>query len=102
MMQADLFAEAAYPNTPGARRNRCSRDAAQCVRPVARPLREQVFVLIKDNALTADEAAALLGRSVLAIRPRLSELVKQGRICDSGHTRKNTSGIKATVWRIAA
>jgi predicted ArsR family transcriptional regulator len=48
---------------------------------------------------TADEAASELGESILAIRPRLSELVALGKIEDSGLRRKNASGMTATVWR---
>jgi hypothetical protein len=47
---------------------------------------------------TADEAARKLHRSVLAVRPRVAELHKAGRLKFSGAVRKNRSGKEATVW----
>jgi len=35
----------------------------------------------------------------LSIRPRLTELLALGKIADTGETRTNASGKKATVWR---
>jgi len=50
--------------------------------------------------MTADECATRLGRSVLAIRPRFTEMQKRGWIFKSGTRRKNSSGLYATVWTI--
>lgn len=50
---------------------------------------------------TADEIATKLGESVLAMRPRLTELFKSGAITWSGK-RPNRSGRLARVWRLAS
>jgi predicted ArsR family transcriptional regulator len=51
------------------------------------------------DGLTADEIAAKLGASVLAIRPRVSELFHAGMIEKSGQRRLNQSGLAAHVWK---
>jgi DNA-binding IclR family transcriptional regulator len=52
--------------------------------------------------LTADEIAAKLGESVLAVRPRVSELFHAGLIEKTGERRPNASGLNAHVWKKAA
>jgi hypothetical protein len=52
--------------------------------------------------LTADEIAARLGESVLAVRPRVSELFHAGVIEKTGNRRRNASGLLAHVWKKAA
>lgn len=98
-MEPDLFSSLAYPNVPGAWRSRTSRAAAEAVKPRAATLRGQVLAMLKAEALTADEVAARMKRTVLCIRPRLSELVKKELIFDTGNTRPNASGIAAVVWK---
>lgn len=66
----------------------------------AASLRAQVLAAIKLRPLTADEVAAQLQRSVLSIRPRLSELVNSGQIMRSDERRTNVSGRTANVWRV--
>jgi predicted ArsR family transcriptional regulator len=51
--------------------------------------------------LTADEVAARLGESVLAVRPRVSELFHAGLIEKTGDRRANASGLAAHVWKKA-
>ncbi|MEM7121911.1 MAG: hypothetical protein AAF563_11580 [Pseudomonadota bacterium] len=61
-------------------------------------IREQVFdCLWFSDGLTPDEVASRLGLSVLTVRPRCSELMRHGRIVDSGTRRVNASGRKAKV-----
>jgi hypothetical protein len=105
-MQIDLFSQVLcetivriYPNAPGFKTGGTSRAAAERVRPRAVTLRDMVYGLLKVEALSADQCAAKLDKSVLSIRPRLSELLAQGKIYDTGRTRKNESGISAVVWR---
>lgn len=88
-----------YPSKPGWKRTGTSRDAAKAITPRAPTLRDKVLALLKADALTADECAAALKETVLSVRPRLSELVKMGLIYDTGVTSKNTSGVRAVVWR---
>ncbi len=92
-----------YPETPGSKVAGPSRDAAEAERSRAATLRDQVLLLLAfGDELTADECAAKIGASVLAIRPRLSELVAMNKIQDAGTRRKNASGHSATVWKYVA
>lgn len=105
MKQASLFNVTPYGLTPkkiepGAQMSETSRAAAKSVVVTAATLREAVLEELKRAALTADEAAAALDQSVLAIRPRLSELKRLGLIEDSGIRRTNESGKSAAVWRV--
>lgn len=92
-----------YPATPGYKVDGPSRDAAIAMIPTAGTLRYRVFNAIEKaaNGLTADECAELLSETVLAIRPRFTELANGGWIEDAGTRRKNASGRAATVWRAA-
>ena len=51
------------------------------------------------GGLTADEIAAKLAASVLAVRPRVSELFHAARIEKTGERRRNQSGLAAHVWK---
>lgn len=88
-----------YPATPGFKRAGTSEDAAKAMDSRAPTLREKVLALLQKDALTADECAAALEETVLAVRPRLSELVKLNLIYDTGLRSKNSSGVSATIWR---
>jgi predicted ArsR family transcriptional regulator len=61
----------------------------------------EVFALTP-SGLTADEIAAKLDESVLAVRPRVSELFHAGLIEKTGERRHNASGLPAHVWKKAA
>lgn len=98
MNQPGLF-DTPYPASPGWKREGTSRTAAEKMAPRAPTLRDALLGLLKGAALTTDEAAAKLGKSILSIRPRASELLAMGLIYDTGKTRKNDSGVQATVWR---
>lgn len=50
------------------------------------------------KGLTADECALALREDKLSIRPRVSELVRDGFLKDSGIRRKNKSGKTAAVF----
>lgn len=54
------------------------------------------------SGLTADEIAAKLDESVLAVRPRVSELFHAGVIEKTGDRRPNASGLNAHVWKKTA
>jgi hypothetical protein len=51
------------------------------------------------SGMTADEAARALGLSVLATRPRVTELRKLGLLEPTGARRRNDSGLLAAVLR---
>ena len=72
--------------------------AAQPDTASAMMLRERCMEILCERACTADEVAELLSRSVLSIRPRISELSRLGAIRDSLKRRKNISGHSAIVW----
>lgn len=93
-----------YPNEPGWKEPTTSRDAARQVAGDAALLRERVFTAIAAagaRGITADQAAAAVERSVLSVRPRVTELAKADppRITPTGERRANESGMSARVWR---
>jgi len=89
-----------YPNTPGHKGPaETSRAAADAIKPKVLTIRESVLAAITLwGPMTADEIASRLRLSILAVRPRCSELCKLGVIQDSGERRLNASGIRAVVW----
>lgn len=74
--------------------------AGDRIRPKTPTLREQVLTVLRRGNFTADEVAERMGKSVLAVRPRVTELGAAGAIEDTGLRRPNSSGVQATVWRI--
>ena len=92
-----------YPNSPGHKEWTTSKDAADAIAPTLSERQTEVFDAYKavgERGLTADEVASKVDRSVLAVRPRVSELGVLGLIERSGERRANESGLKAAVWRI--
>lgn len=89
-----------YPYTPGWKRRDTAQQAAAAMEPKAKTLREKVLDVLRVHDCTADEVAENVGKSILSIRPRLSELVELGKIEDTGGRRKNESGHRAIVWRV--
>jgi DNA-directed RNA polymerase specialized sigma24 family protein len=94
-MMTDLFN---YPNRPGYKRDGTSKAAAQAVKDKAPTIRDQVLSLLKRQDCTPDEAAAILGLSILTVRPRFSELSRMHRIIKTGSKRRNDSGMNADVY----
>ncbi len=96
------FGDRPYPESPGYKELTTSKDAARIMKSRAGDLRERVYTAIRAAGmlgLTADQAAAAIGESVLAIRPRVTELAKTERIERTGERRVNESGLHAAVWR---
>lgn len=86
-----------YPTEPGWKAPGTSQEAAATVD--AQTLRSLVLEALRQHgAMTADACAAWLGRSVLSIRPRFSELRAMGRIVNTGRLGTNASGRMAIVW----
>jgi len=101
-MKDRYFGDRPYPATPGWSEPTTSKAAARSIGHRAGDLRDRVLTALReagDSGLTADEAAAALRESVLAVRPRLTEL--KGKIEPTGERRANASGLSAKVWRIA-
>lgn len=98
----DLFSYAErYPLSPGFKEPGASRAAAEKMKPRAPTLRDMVLREIKAaglRGLTADEAAAAIGKTEFAVRPRLTELYRLGLITKTKDRRPNASGVDATVW----
>jgi hypothetical protein len=90
----------AYPSAPGFKAAGPSEEAAKAIASVAATLRNQVRDAIANapGGLTADEVAHKLNRSILSVRPRVSELRRLGEIKQSGARGKNESGMSASVW----
>jgi hypothetical protein len=76
-----------------------SNAAGDRIRPKTPTLREQVLTVLSRGCFTADEVAERMGKSVLAVRPRVAELGAAGALVDTGMRRKNASGANAIVWR---
>lgn len=90
-----------YHETIGYQRTETSFNAAVRVAVNARNVRDRVAaVLAERGPMTADEIAAVLGLSILTVRPRVTDLNKAGRIEDTGARRQTGSGNAAIVWRI--
>jgi DNA-binding IclR family transcriptional regulator len=89
-----------YPIEPGHKVVGPSEEAAKAISGIASTLRDQVRRIIATNpgGLTADEIAHKLNRSILSVRPRVSELRRLGEIKQSGSRGKNESGMSATIW----
>lgn len=88
-----------YPFLPGYKATGTSQQAAESMRQSAATLRTRALSLLMDEPLTADEVAQRMNETVLAIRPRCTELLKLGLIEDSGKRRLNASGRPAIVWK---
>ena len=99
----DLFDLPPAPRMPGYKERTTSREAALRIAGEAHTMRGEVLQAFRDvwpAGLTADEAAAMVGRSVLAIRPRISEIKDAGQIEATESRRKNASGMSARVWKL--
>ncbi len=101
----DLFGETVehYPLYPGSKTrslNSPSRKAAEAIAPDAKTLRARAFRgLMKSAGLTADEVAAEIGASILAVRPRITELRALGVVIATEARRPSSTGSLSTVWR---
>jgi predicted transcriptional regulator len=89
-----------YPEQPGFKTNGTSQEAAHNVTPKAERLRDQCLVLLQTKgARTADEISTVLDETPFNIRPRVTELFKQGKIEKTGLRRPGLSGASMIVWK---
>lgn len=98
-MSEPSFFSILYPDIPGFKRDGTSKSASEAIAPRAVSIQQRVLDLLKTKTLTPDEAADALGISILAVRPRFTELSVKGLIIRTGQRRANTSGLLADVWR---
>jgi hypothetical protein len=87
-----------YPDEPGWKEGDTSREAAESMSLRAVKLRKQCYDVIRQYpGHTADEIADLLDESLLAIRPRISELRRMQYVRNHGRG-CNRSGMAAHRW----
>jgi len=98
----EVAAPASYPSAPGYKAAGTSKDAAEAIAPRAVKLRDLVLAEIRRKPSTPDEVAKRLGQTVLAVRPRFTELSQFRQIEKTGERRENASGQKANVYRAVA
>lgn len=93
-----------YPNSAGYIDRDTSKLAADAIESKGRAqiLREKCLERLTVCPMTADEVAATLSEDILSIRPRITELLKQDLIEDTGERRESWSGRKAKVMRVKA
>ena len=92
-----------YPLSPGSKEDGTSLEAAELIKAGAETIRKKVYDAIcnKGNfGATADEIAELLNLSPFTVRPRVTELYKQGKI-ERTDRRKNSSGAMAYVYKVS-
>jgi predicted Rossmann fold nucleotide-binding protein DprA/Smf involved in DNA uptake len=76
------------------------REAREAIAERVPRLRQAVLEALRKRPMTADEVAEAIGESILAVRPRVTELHNDGILYDSGERRVNLSGRPATVWAV--
>jgi len=76
---------------------------AEVINPVRETLAAKCLKLVSEapHGLTASQAAAALGWDLCSIRPRFTELLRHGKIKDSGERRKARTRVGEIVWVVA-
>lgn len=90
-----------YPKTPGHRGIETSIAAAKALERKHPTQKQLVYDVIDATGLKGcigDEVAEKLGWTKYEVRPRTSDLRREGRIVDSGKRRKSRKGIRSIVW----
>ena len=75
-------------------------EAYEHIKPKIRPIKKRIFSALLMKPMTSNEVAEYLDISLLSVRPRLSELLKQGEIFDTNKRRRNASGSNEIVWQL--
>lgn len=92
-----------YPHTAGHRGVDTSVAAASAIERSGRAgdYRSMVLAIYRRGGeFTADEIATLMNADILTIRPRVTELVKQELLEDTGIRRRSSRGKASRVYRI--
>ncbi len=97
------MSELIYPDAPGFKVAGPSEQAAEAISGTANKMWAAILAQFAQypGGATADEIAKDLNLSLLSVRPRVSELNRNGLNEQTGARRKNESGMTATVWQIA-
>jgi predicted ArsR family transcriptional regulator len=92
------------PASAGFKAAGTSAEAARHARISAKVVRARVVAhMARSNApVSADETAEAIGMSILTVRPRFSEMHKDGTIYDTGERGINTSGRSCSMWRLTS
>lgn len=84
-------------------RRRATRKAARVAIEAAAPtIKEKIYAaLLEHGPMTSDEVADKIGIDRLAVRPRITEMLKpeDGRLAETDEVRPNKSGKGAVVVR---
>ncbi len=87
-----------YPEAPGHKGDlETGKDAAREMQSEAGTLRASCLATLERGDFTADEIAQQLGRDILSIRPRISELRLKGKVYPTDLRRPNASGKNAAA-----
>ena len=92
-----------YPDAPGFKeKGGASEEAAQRIAPALKKNQTEAFNAFHraGKPLTADELAEFLGKTIVSVRPRVSELRRLGLIVSTGERRASSFGQASTVWRL--
>ena len=87
-----------YPQTPGWKKTDTSEQAALAMLPKSKRLQRLVLEELEKGEGTADDIARRIGEDFMSIRPRLSELFKDGKVIDTKRRGKSRSGKSAIIY----
>jgi len=92
-----------YPDFPGHKGAETSRQAAEKIAPTVKAAHRQILAEFgPGESLSADEIAKRIERSPYYVRPRVSELVRLGKLVRSTERTVNAAtGMSAAKWRLA-
>lgn len=86
-----------YPSSARWKRAGTSQESAEKINPRVPTIRERVLAALRVTPGTPDEISDWLGESILTVRPRCSELLRLGKVKETGERRPNRSGHSANV-----
>lgn len=98
-MKDALLGDTPYAGLPGYKTPGTSKEAAIAIAGDVSDMHRDILRELSFSNLTPDECAGRLRRTVLAIRPRFSELVIMDLIEKTDERRRNESGRAANVYR---
>lgn len=99
-MSAQVALKLVYPHKPGFKQRDTSKAAAKAVNGRHREVWDRILEKLRQYELNVDELASMLDLDAFYLRPRVSELAKQGVIVDSGIRREGDRGKKMICWRV--